>query len=126
MKILRFQNTIFTAFQILIYLGVLGILFFTGIMLLKIIPYVNFGFSTNFLGTKTDAVLYKTHFRIAIYMHITSSLTLCVKIVLRKYFMDVHFVFAPKAQKQNERPKIFFGTRFWRKASKSECKFSGA
>jgi Predicted membrane protein (DUF2306) len=74
MKILRFQNTVFTAFQILIYLGVLGILFFTGIMLLKIIPYMNFGFSTNFLGTKTDAVLYKTHFRIAFYLHITSSL----------------------------------------------------
>jgi hypothetical protein len=39
-------------------------------------------------------------------------LPLCVKIVLRKYLMDVHFVFALLAQKQNERPKIFFGTRF--------------
>jgi hypothetical protein len=74
MKTYRFQNTVFNISKIPIYLGALGILYFTGIMLLKIIPYMDFGFSTNFLGTKTDAVLYKTHFRIAFYLHITSSL----------------------------------------------------
>jgi hypothetical protein len=74
MKTYRLQDTIFKVAKIPIYLGVLGILVFTGIMLLKIIPYMDFGFSTNFLGTKTDVVLHKTHFRIAFYIHITSSL----------------------------------------------------
>jgi hypothetical protein len=32
---------------------------------------------------------------------------LCVKIVLKKYIKEVHFVFALLAQKQNEPPKIF-------------------
>jgi Predicted membrane protein (DUF2306) len=92
MKSYRFQNTVFTVSQIPIYLGALGILFFTGIMLLKIIPYMDFGFSTNFLGTKTDAVLYKTHFRIAFYLHITSSLVVMgmgifqfFPVILRKF-----------------------------------------
>jgi hypothetical protein len=74
MKTFRFQNTVSIVSKIPFYLGTLGILFFTGIMLLKIIPYMDFGFSTNFLGTKTDAVLHKTHFRIAFYIHITTSL----------------------------------------------------
>ena len=74
MKIVGFQNTVFTISQLALYVATLGILIFTGIMLLKIIPYMDFGFSTNFLGTKTDAVLYKTHFRIAFYVHITTSL----------------------------------------------------
>jgi hypothetical protein len=36
----------------------------------------------------------------------THSLPLCVKIVLRKYLMDVH-LFLRQSAKINERPKIF-------------------
>jgi hypothetical protein len=38
-------------------------------------------------------------------------LSLCVKIVLRKYLLDVH-LFLRQSAKINERPKIFFSTRF--------------
>lgn len=74
MKTSRLQNISFALFQAIAYLLALGILIFTGIMLTKIIPYMSFEHATHFLGTKTDAVLYKTHFRTAFYIHITSSI----------------------------------------------------
>jgi hypothetical protein len=73
MKTSRFQNIHFVLPKVLVYSLTLGILVFTGIMLTKVIPYFRFEFATNFLGTKTDAVLHKIHFRTAFYIHITSS-----------------------------------------------------
>lgn len=46
---------------------------FTGIMLTKILPYMTFERAINFLGTKSDAVLDRTYFMVAFYVHITSS-----------------------------------------------------
>jgi Predicted membrane protein (DUF2306) len=50
-----------------------GILIFTGIMVMKIIPYMTFERAINFLGTKPDAVLDRNYFMTAFYIHITSS-----------------------------------------------------
>jgi Predicted membrane protein (DUF2306) len=74
MKTVRFPNRYFSIPNAVLYLGTFGILIFTGIMFLKIVPYMDFGYSTNFLGTKTNSVLNKMHFRTAFYIHITSSL----------------------------------------------------
>lgn len=46
---------------------------FTGVMLTKILPYMTFERAINFLGTKSDAVLDRTYFMVAFYIHITSS-----------------------------------------------------
>ncbi len=46
---------------------------FTGVMLTKILPYMTFERAINFLGTKSDAVLDRTYFMVAFYVHITSS-----------------------------------------------------
>jgi hypothetical protein len=74
MKTSRFQNRYFLIPNAALHLLTLGILIFTGIMLLKIIPYLHFEYATNFLGTKTNTILNKIHFRAAFYIHITSSL----------------------------------------------------
>lgn len=60
--------------KILYYAFALGVLAFSFIMLTKVIPYLSFERAINFLGTKTDDVLDKTHFMWAFYIHITSSL----------------------------------------------------
>jgi uncharacterized membrane protein len=60
--------------KILYYAFALGVLAFSFIMLTKVIPYLSFERAINFLGTKTDEVLDKTHFMWAFYIHITSSL----------------------------------------------------
>ena len=51
-----------------------AILVFTFIMLTKVLPYMTFERALNFLGTKPDSVLDKSHFIWAFYIHITSSL----------------------------------------------------
>ena len=50
-----------------------AIIGFTGVMLTKILPYMTFERAINFLGTKSDAVLDRTYFMVAFYIHITSS-----------------------------------------------------
>ena len=50
------------------------ILGFTFLMLTKVLPYLTFERALNFLGTKPDTVLDKSHFIVAFYVHITSSL----------------------------------------------------
>jgi hypothetical protein len=63
-----------------IFLQVIGygfaaaVLWFTYIMLTKVLPYMSFERAINFLGTKPDETLDKQHFMIAFYLHITSSL----------------------------------------------------
>jgi hypothetical protein len=49
------------------------ILVFTAVMVTKILPYMTFERAINFLGTKPDAVLDRTYFMVAFYVHITSS-----------------------------------------------------
>lgn len=61
-------------FRIFSYLIAAAIGAFTLIMLTKVVPYMSFEYAKNFLGTKTDEVLHKTHFMWAFYIHITSSL----------------------------------------------------
>ena len=56
------------------YLFAATILGFTGVMIIKIMPYMSFEHAINFLGTKTDAVLNKPYFQTAFYIHITSSI----------------------------------------------------
>lgn len=51
-----------------------AILYFTGVMVTKVLPYLTFERAINFLGTKPDAVLDQAHFMVAFYIHITSSL----------------------------------------------------
>lgn len=51
-----------------------AILVFTFIMLTKVLPYMTFERALNFLGTKPDSVLDKSHFIWAFYIHIISSL----------------------------------------------------
>jgi uncharacterized membrane protein len=51
----------------------LFILFFTSVMIGKILPYLSFQHAINFLGTKSDEVLGKSHFYYAFYLHILSS-----------------------------------------------------
>ncbi len=51
-----------------------AVLYFSGIMFFKIVPYMTFERALNFLGTKEDDVLDKTHFIWAFYIHITSSI----------------------------------------------------
>ena len=46
---------------------------FTIVMVMKILPYMTFERAINFLGTKPDAVLDRTYFMVAFYVHITSS-----------------------------------------------------
>jgi hypothetical protein len=59
-----------------IFLGAIGtasILFFGYVMATMIWPYMAFEHAKNFLGTKTDEVLAKSHFQWAFYIHITTS-----------------------------------------------------
>jgi uncharacterized membrane protein len=56
------------------YTFALAILIFSYIMLTKVIPYLSFEHAINFLGTKPDETLDKTHFMWAFYIHILSSL----------------------------------------------------
>jgi Predicted membrane protein (DUF2306) len=55
------------------YIFTCGVLFFSGIMLTKVIPYLGFEYALNFLGTKTDVVLQQPIFIGAFYIHIISS-----------------------------------------------------
>jgi Predicted membrane protein (DUF2306) len=68
--------------QIILYLSLtaftLAALFFSGVMATKILPYLHFERAINFLGTKPDEVLDKSHFMVAFYIHITSSMVVIV------------------------------------------------
>jgi hypothetical protein len=59
-------------------LAAIGILYFSGVMAVNVFPYLGFEYAYGFLGTKTDAVLHKTHFQVAFYVHITSSMVVLV------------------------------------------------
>lgn len=56
---------------VLVTLAVLG---FTGVMTGEVVPYFEFKYAANFLGTKTDEVLQQPAFQWAFYIHISSSL----------------------------------------------------
>ena len=56
------------------YFFVLAVLSFSILMLTKVVPYLSFERAINFLGTKPDEILDKTHFMWAFYTHILSSL----------------------------------------------------
>ena len=60
-------------FIIFAYLFTVSILFFTGIMVTKVVPYLTFERAINFLGTKPDSVLDRNYFMVSFYVHITSS-----------------------------------------------------
>ena len=49
------------------------LIFFTVVMLQKIIPYLSFGHADFFLSTKTEATLNNNFFRTGFYIHITAS-----------------------------------------------------
>lgn len=66
----RLQNTLL---QLLAYSFAALVLVFTVVMVTKILPYMTFERAINFLGTKSDAVLDRTYFMVAFYIHITSS-----------------------------------------------------
>jgi uncharacterized membrane protein len=55
------------------YLFAAAVIFFTGVMFTKILPYLTFERAYAFLGTKPDKILDKQHFIIAFYIHILSS-----------------------------------------------------
>jgi hypothetical protein len=59
--------------RLLAYSFVTFILFFTAVMVTKILPYMTFERAVNFLGTKSDEVLDRPYFMVAFYVHITSS-----------------------------------------------------
>jgi hypothetical protein len=58
---------------IVFYLFAVMVLFFSGVMISKILPYLQFQYAYSFLGTKSDAILHKTHYQWAFYIHIVSS-----------------------------------------------------
>jgi hypothetical protein len=55
------------------YLFAIAVLYFSGVMVTKILPYLQFQHAYSFLGTKSDEVLHKTHYQWAFYLHIVSS-----------------------------------------------------
>jgi Predicted membrane protein (DUF2306) len=55
------------------YSFAVAIIGFTAVMVIKILPYMTFERAINFLGTKPDAVLDRSYFMVAFYIHITSS-----------------------------------------------------
>ena len=59
--------------RLLAYSFAIAVIGFTAVMVTKIVPYMTFERAINFLGTKSDAVLDRTYFMIAFYIHITSS-----------------------------------------------------
>jgi Predicted membrane protein (DUF2306) len=59
--------------RLLAYSFALGVIGFTIVMVTKILPYMTFERAINFLGTKSDAVLDRSYFMVAFYVHITSS-----------------------------------------------------
>jgi Predicted membrane protein (DUF2306) len=59
--------------RLLSYFFAVAIIGFTIVMVTKILPYMTFERAINFLGTKSDAVLDRTYFMVAFYIHITSS-----------------------------------------------------
>lgn len=60
-------------YNVLLYAVLGGAALFAALMLTKVIPYLAFGYDTNFLSTKTNQTLDSTLFRIGFYVHITSS-----------------------------------------------------
>lgn len=58
---------------ILYYFFAFAVIFFSFIMVSKVIPYLSFERAINFLGTKPDEVLDKPYFMLAFYVHIVSS-----------------------------------------------------
>lgn len=48
-------------------------IFFTFLMIAKVIPYFSFGHAVNFLSTKTEKTLGDIYFRTGFYIHISSS-----------------------------------------------------
>jgi hypothetical protein len=63
------------SFRIFLYYAfALGVMCFSIVMVTKVIPYLSFERAINFLGTKPDEVLDKSHFMWAFYIHIISSL----------------------------------------------------
>ena len=67
---IRFRNVLA---QLIAYAFAALVLVFTVVMVTKILPYMTFERAINFLGTKSDAVLDRTYFMVAFYIHITSS-----------------------------------------------------
>jgi hypothetical protein len=59
--------------RLLSYSFAVAVIGFTAVMVTKIVPYMTFERAINFLGTKSDAVLDRTYFMVAFYIHITSS-----------------------------------------------------
>jgi Predicted membrane protein (DUF2306) len=59
--------------RLLAYSFAAAVIGFTGIMVTKILPYMDFERAINFLGTKPDEVLDRNYFMVAFYIHITSS-----------------------------------------------------
>lgn len=70
-----FPSSVRRVALLVVGLGVaLGVLFFSVVMLGKVLPYLSFERAIHFLGTKPDAVLNRHDFTVAFYVHITSSL----------------------------------------------------
>ncbi len=70
---MKTKATVSTLLTGVFYLFALAVIFFTAVMVTKILPYLNFERAYAFLGTKPDRILDKQHFIIAFYIHILSS-----------------------------------------------------
>lgn len=73
-------QALLVVFAVLVAMGIWS---FSWLMLGKVLPYFQFEHAYGFLSTKTDAVLEKSHFQTAFYIHITSSLVVIVAGVLQ-------------------------------------------
>ena len=86
--------------QLIAYAFAALVLAFTAVMVTKILPYMTFERAINFLGTKPDAVLDRTYFMVAFYVHITSSVLAIAGGI---------FQFFPKILRGYPRVHIFIG-----------------